>query len=118
MKRRGFLIATGLLLAGSTSASAGDNAPLDCAKAHSPSENAICKSYALGQDEARMSTLYEVATSLVGMGRRGDMQDQQRAWLRERDACGDRDGCIAAAYAARIRTLGAVISGVASRGPF
>jgi uncharacterized protein len=97
---------------------AADYAPLDCAKSHSPAERTICKSYALGQDEARMATLYEIATSLVGMGQRGDIIDQQRTWLRERDACGDRDGCIAAAYAARIRTLGAVISGIASRGPF
>lgn len=99
-------------------ANAADYAPLDCAKARSPDERTICKSYALGQDEARLATLYAIATSLVGMGRRGDIEDQQRAWLKAREACGDGVACLADAYAARIRALNAVISDVASRGPF
>ena len=61
---------------------AGDYAPLNCAKASSPAEHAICKSYPLGQREARMATLYGVATSLVAMGQRGNIEDAQRTWLR------------------------------------
>ena len=118
MKFSTIALASMTLLAFQGNASASGYAPLDCAKAHSASENAICKSYALGQDEARMATLYAIATSLVGMGRRGDIEDQQRAWLKQRDACGDRDACIANAYATRIRELDAVIADVASRGPF
>ena len=32
-----------------------------------------------------MATLFGVATSLVAMGRRGDLIDTQREWLRRRD---------------------------------
>ena len=78
-----FLLAPGL-------ARAGDYAPLDCGKAKSPAEKAICGSYALGQDEARMATLYAIATSLVAMGQRGDMQGAQRDWLQTRENCGDQ----------------------------
>jgi uncharacterized protein len=97
---------------------AADYAPLDCGKAQSPAERTICGSYALGQSEARMATLYSVATSLVAMGQRGDIQDTQRAWLARRDLCGTNHGCLAATYDERIRALDQVIAGVASRGPY
>lgn len=118
IRLRRLLLVSALLAAPAFAANAGEYAPLDCAKARSADEKAICRSYALGQDEARMATLYAIATSLVGMGRRGDIEDQQRAWLQTRAACGDRDACLAAAYAARIRALNEVIADVASRGPF
>ncbi len=113
-----FALATGALLASSLAATVGEYAPLDCAKAKSAAERTICKSYALGQAEARMATLYAIATSLVAMGQRGGIQDQQRAWLEGREACGDRIACLDAAYADRIRELNGVIAAVASRGPF
>jgi len=97
---------------------AGDYAPLNCAKASSPAEHAICKSYPLGQREARMATLYGVATSLVAMGQRGNIEDAQRTWLKARDTCGERVSCLKSAYDDRIRALNDVVSGVASRGPF
>jgi uncharacterized protein len=99
-------------------ASAGDYAPLNCDKANSPAERTICKSYDLGQDEARMATLFAIATSLVAMGQRGDIQDAQRKWLQSRDACGKKVACLGKAYDARIRELDAVVAGVVSRGPF
>lgn len=114
--RRGLLLGT--LLAMPFCAQAGEYTPLNCAKAHSASEKAVCGSYALGQDEARMATLYAIATSLVAMGQRGDIADQQRVWLRKREACGDRTNCLADAYATRIKELDGIISGIASRGPF
>ena len=106
-----FLLAPGL-------ANAGEYAPLDCGKAKSPAEKTICGSYALGQDEARMATLYAIATSLVAMGLRGDMQGAQRDWLQTRENCGDRVGCLKTAYAMRIKELSGVIAAIASRGPF
>ncbi len=39
-----------------------DYTPLDCTKARTAAEITICKTYALGQAEARMATLYSVAT--------------------------------------------------------
>lgn len=118
MKRLLFIVAVGALLASSSVVTAGGYAPLVCGKARSASEQAICKSYALGQDEARMATLYSIATSLVAMGQRGDIEDQQRAWLQKRDACGADTGCLKDAYAKRIGELSSVVQSVAARGPF
>jgi uncharacterized protein len=106
------------LLAASVPARAADYAPIDCSKASSPAERAICRSYPLGQAEARMATLFGVVTSLVAMGRRGDIGDAQRKWLKERDACGDDGACIARAYQSRTAALSAVLDAIASRGPF
>ena len=99
-------------------AAAGDYAPMDCAKAKSAAEQTICKNYALGQAEARMATLYGIATSLVAMGQRGDMQGAQRDWLQTRENCGDRVGCLTTAYAMRIKDLNATIAAIAARGPY
>jgi len=70
---RGFTL--GLLavaaFATATEALAADYAPLDCRKADAPALFAICSNYSLGQAEARMATLFGIATSLVAMGQRG-----------------------------------------------
>jgi len=102
----------------SPSAYAGSYAPLDCGKASTPTEHTICRNYDLGQQEARMATLFAISTSLVAMGQRGSIQDAQRAWLSERDACGSDIACLARAYDKRIRELNDVIAAIASRGPF
>lgn len=99
-------------------AQASEYAPLECSKATSPAEKTICKSYALGQAEARVATLFGVATSLVAMGQRGDIKDAQRKWIETRDACGDNVSCLESAYDKRIGALNAVINGIASRGPY
>ena len=105
-------------VAGTAGASAADYSPIDCAKARGPALTTICNSYSLGQSEARMATLYGIATSLVGMGQRGDLGDAQVAWLKTRDACGAGKACLAKAYELRIDQLSKVLSGIASRGPF
>jgi uncharacterized protein len=106
------------LLAASAPARAVDYAPIDCGKGWSATERVICRSYPLGQAEARMATLFGVVTSLVAMGQRGDIGDAQRRWLKERDACGDDNGCIARAYQSRIAALSSALDAIASRGPF
>ena len=106
------------LLAASVPARAADYAPIDCSKASSPAERAICRSYPLGQAEARMATLFGVVTSLVAMGQRGDIGDAQRKWLKERNACGDDSACIARTYQSRIAELSATFDAIASHGPF
>ncbi len=99
-------------------ASAGDYAPLNCNKASSPAERTICKSYDLGQSEARMATLFGIATSLAAMGRRGDLEDAQRKWITSRDTCGKKIACLSKAYDARIGELNGVVTSVVARGPF
>jgi uncharacterized protein len=101
------------------SLAAGANySPLVCSKASSPAEHAICRTYSLGQAEARMATLFGIATSLVAMGQRGDIHDQQAQWLKKREACGTDTACLTDAYEARIGELGKVIDDIASRGPY
>jgi len=116
--QRPFTTLTLMVLLIPVAARAGDYAPLECSKAHGPAEKAICSSYALGQAEARVATLFGIATSLVAMGRRGDIKDAQRKWIETRDACAANDACLAAAYDERIRALDGIINAIASRGPF
>jgi uncharacterized protein len=110
--------AAGMPSLASSLAFGADYAPLDCAKAQSPAEKTICKTYSLGQAEARMATLYAVTTSLVAMGQRGDIGDAQRQWLKTREACGRDIACLSKAYSDRIGQLNAVIANIASRGPY
>ena len=117
LRRAGGLAVLGLLVV-SAPARAADYAPLDCGKASSPAERAICRSYPLGQAEARMATLFGVVTSLVAMGQRGDIGDAQRHWLKQRDACGGDTTCLGRAYQSRIDALSAVLDTIASHGPF
>jgi len=107
-----------LVLTSSAPAMAADYAPLDCAKAATPTEKAICSSYGLGQAEARMATLYQWATSFVAMGQRGILQDQQTAFIKKREACGADARCIGSAYSIRIEQLEAVMDNVKRHGPF
>jgi uncharacterized protein len=114
-------LASGLILtvcAGISMCEAADYAPINCAKAASPTEKTICGNYALGQQEARMATLFQWATSYVAMGQRGAIQDEQKAFLGKRDACKADVACIRNAYAGRITALEAVMAGVREKGPF
>jgi uncharacterized protein len=112
-------LALALIVAlGTTPVRAADYAPLNCVAAASPTERAICGNYELGQLEARMATLYQWSTSFVGMGQRGDMQDAQRAFIRERGACGAEVQCLRRIYEARISQLQGVMALVRERGPF
>ena len=99
-------------------ANASPYAPLDCAKASTAAETAVCRGYALGQDEARLATLYGILTSLVAMGQRGDIMDAQRHWLSDRNACGNDTGCLSRVYRTRIDELSRAMDTLAKRGPF
>jgi uncharacterized protein len=116
-KLMGGLVALSLLVA-PVPARAADYAPIDCSKVSLPAERAICRSHPLGQAEARMATMFGIVTSLVAMGQRGDIGDAQRKWLKQRNACGDDNACIARAYQSRIAVLSSAFDAIASRGPF
>jgi len=112
-------LATGAVMCAPCDANAAAGyAPIDCAKAVTATDKLICATYSLGQTEARMATLYGIATALVAMGQRGDIGDAQVQWLKQREACGGSLTCIEAAYAKRIPELQAVIDSVVAKGPF
>jgi uncharacterized protein len=92
--------------------------PIDCAKAATPNEKTICSDPTLLQADARMDTLYNVALHFVAMGTRGNLQDQQPIWLRQREACGTSKPCIRAAYKKRTAIFQAIIDHAATFGPF
>ena len=93
-------------------------ASFDCRKASATDEIAICDSRELSQLDVKMATLYDTIVKLVGMGVRGDMQDQQRAWLRSRADCAGDRACIRKLYEARIRALEAEVARIAKGGPY
>lgn len=100
------------------SAFAANYAPIDCARAYTLADRSICRNYSLGQAEARMATLFGIATALVAMGQRGDIEDAQAQWLKRREVCGRNVACLRRAYDARIRQLDKVIDTIAAHGPY
>ena len=107
------LAAAVVLLAGHAQA-----ASFDCRKASNADEIAICDSRELSELDVKMATLYDTIIKLVGMGVRGAMQDQQRAWLQERAGCGADRACIRRLYDTRIRALEAEVARIAKGGPY
>lgn len=105
-------------LAAATPVLAADYAPINCSKTSLPTERAICRSYALGQAEARMATLFGVVKSLLAMGQRSDVSDAQRKWLKERSTCESDTTCLTRAYQSRINALSRTLDTVAAHGPF
>ena len=93
-------------------------APIDCAKAASPTEKTICSTPVLLQADARMTAYFEIATQFVGMGVRGDLYDSQQAFPAVRNKCGTDKACILAAYKKQTAPLEAVIANVKTHGPF
>lgn len=93
-------------------------ASFSCNGVTAPDEVAICKSCDLAQLDVKMATLYGVITKMVGMGQRGMIQDDQRAWLVQRASCKGDAACISAAYQARISEIEGMLSDIYSRGPF
>jgi len=85
-------------------------ASFNCAKATKPDEKAICASSKLSDLDVEMATLYRVRMELpMLMGARGAAQDEQRAFLTQREQCGGNVACIGTAYATRIATLNQTI---------
>jgi uncharacterized protein len=81
-------------------------ASFDCTNAGKPDEIAICKSQQLSDLDVRMATLYGVRMEIpMMMGARGAAQDEQKAFLAKRTACGSDVSCIESTYAARIAEL-------------
>jgi uncharacterized protein len=119
MKAIIYLVLMALPLAAMTRPAAAANyAPLNCSIASADSDKKICNTYVLGQLEARMATLFEVATSLVGMGQRGAIQDEQRAFIERRTKCKADEACLRDVYEARINQLENALEDIRRKGPF
>jgi len=81
-------------------------ASFDCSKAKAPDEIAICANPAISALDSEMGGLwfaYSQIPFLMGMS--GNRQDEARAFLQTRAACGANVSCLAGAYTQRIATL-------------
>ncbi|ATN34086.1 hypothetical protein ACO34A_09740 [Rhizobium sp. ACO-34A] len=68
-------------------------------------EQAICDNRALNDLDVKMATSFELIAGLLAMGNRGELQDQQSAWLKKRQACEGDTTCLRNAYDERMKQL-------------
>ncbi|MBB3977406.1 uncharacterized protein GGQ64_002612 [Rhizobium azooxidifex] len=81
-------------------------ASFDCERGDlAQDEKAICDNRVLNDADVRMVTTFDILSGLVAMGARGEMQDQQTLWLKERQACAADVACIQGAYDRRMQQL-------------
>ncbi|MDR6627694.1 lysozyme inhibitor LprI family protein [Caulobacter segnis] len=112
---RRLLTALVLAAAAATPAAA---ASFDCGKARAADERAICANRALNDQDVRVDQLYGITRHLVPMGGRDAIIGDQRAWLRNRHACGGNQACLARSYDRRLVELNQVMERVYRQGPF
>ena len=92
--------------------------PIDCSKASTSNERAICADPFLLQTDARLDTLYDIASRLVSPAEHDSLVDSQRAWVKEREQCGTDKNCMRAAYARRASVFESILQRAQARGPF
>ncbi len=80
-------------------------ASFDCTKAHTPTEQAICKDESLAWLDSQLNRLYGDVRQLQGDAVRATLRDEQRAWVGQRDACAAAAPCIAQRYWQRLKAL-------------
>jgi uncharacterized protein len=98
------LIAT--MFSAAALASPAGAASFDCSKAKAPDEIAVCANPDISALDSEMGGLwfaYSRIPFLMGMS--GNRQDEARAFLETRAACGANVACLTGAYTQRIATL-------------
>ncbi|CAN7273812.1 lysozyme inhibitor LprI family protein [Neorhizobium sp. LjRoot104] len=81
-------------------------ASFDCDRSDlAADEKVICDTRTLNDADVKMVTTFDILTSLMAMGNRGKLQDEQSAWLKRRQACGEDVECLRAAYGERLKQL-------------
>ena len=91
---------------GAALASQAGAASFDCTKAKAPDEIAVCANPDLSALDSEMGGLwfaYSQIPFLMGMS--GNRQDEARAFLQTRSACGANVACLTTAYHQRNTTL-------------
>jgi len=91
------------------------SASFDCKAASSAAEKKICADAELADRDRRMAVLF-AELQRESPDKKNEIRDEQRAWLKERDACDDGD-CIRNAYASRIGYLLSAMPSLASGAP-
>jgi len=76
----------------------------DCSANLKPDERAVCQNPGLARLDWRLDTAYRQAKSRVPT-KASDLQQDQRAWLRQRAACSNSVACLRSVYDTRIAEL-------------
>jgi len=88
-------------------------ASFDCEKADlAPDEKLICDTRSLNDADVKMVTTFDILTSLLAMGNRDQLKEEQSVWLKKRQACGPDAACLASAYAERMKQLNQAYEGL------
>jgi uncharacterized protein len=88
-------------------------ASFDCSKTDlKADEKAICDNRPLNDLDVKMVTTFDLISGLLPMGNRGELQDQQTAWLKTRQACNADVACIGQSYDARLKQLMSVYNNI------
>ncbi|NVO15926.1 MAG: caspase family protein [Rhodoplanes sp.] len=77
----------------------------DCATDRGIVEQAICRSDRLSRLDRNLDALYTVVRGRLRPDQQIVLRDEQRAWLKQRAACGDGEPCLIAVYESRIAQL-------------
>lgn len=80
-----------------------DAAGIDCAKAKSKNEKAICADPVLSGRDGELAQAYHAALKASQYG--GELKKDQLAWLKERDRCDGQVPCLRRAYVERLTEL-------------
>jgi uncharacterized protein len=104
-------LATALLAPGLVTPAAA--ASFDCERTDlAPDEKVICDTRALNDADVKMVTTFDILTSLLAMGNRDTLREEQSAWLKKRQACGGDAACLSAAYEERMKQLNEAYEGL------
>ncbi|GGF80098.1 MULTISPECIES: lysozyme inhibitor LprI family protein [Rhizobium] len=88
-------------------------ASFDCERTDlAADEKAICDTRTLNDADVRMVTTFDILTSLLAMGTRDALRDEQSAWLKKRQACGGDVACLTTAYDERMKQLTQAFEGL------
>ena len=108
-----FAASLAMLSATSLFSAPANAASFDCsASGLTPNEKTICSNLTLNDDDVKMATMYTMLKGLFAMGVSGNMADDQKAWLKTREACGTDVSCIEKAYQTRINQLQKLYDGI------
>jgi len=107
-----------LVMAGCLLAPVSQAASFDCDAARTDVERAICADDQLGREDDLLAEAYGAVRKEMPVTGRAGLLREQRAWLRQRDACvspdggSDAAGCLRDAMQSRRRALDAQITGI------
>lgn len=89
----------------------------DCGTARLPAELTICRVLNLGEMDAQIASHFSEIMSLATEAEKGEVKNEQRAWLQKRNACGDDIGCLLATMSDRRLSLGRKLGEMRKRVP-